>query len=72
MTLTSDLAIKIEGMHCGGCINRVTAALKKLPGVEVTSVEIGSALVHLDPAKVSAEQVIAALDKIGFRAAPVS
>ena len=34
-------AISIEGMHCDGCVRRVTAALKKVPGVELN---IGSTL----------------------------
>lgn len=68
MSETIDLPITIEGMHCGGCVNRVTLALKKVEGVEVRSVEVGSALVRLDPEKTSAGQVLAAVRKIGFEA----
>ncbi len=35
--------LEIEGMHCGGCVTRVTGALRRIPGVEVTGVEVGSA-----------------------------
>jgi copper chaperone CopZ len=63
-----DFSIAIEGMHCGGCVNRVTAALQKVDGVEVRRVEVGSALVTLDPDKATADQVLAAVARIGFPA----
>jgi copper chaperone len=59
---------KIEGMHCDGCVRRVTRVLQALAGVGVESVSVGSAAVVLDPAKVSAEQVVAAVNGIGFTA----
>lgn len=62
------IRLAIEGMHCGGCVNRVTAALGKAPGVTVEKVEIGSAEVRAgdDPETVPA--LIAALARIGFDA----
>ena len=38
----------IEGMHCDGCVTRVTAALKKLATVDVKDVKVGSAAVLHD------------------------
>lgn len=61
-----NLKLAIEGMHCGGCVNRVTMALKKTQGVEVRSVEIGSAEVSFDEALVQAEAITEAVNKIGF------
>ncbi|HTW60870.1 MAG TPA: heavy-metal-associated domain-containing protein [Terracidiphilus sp.] len=60
--------LKIEGMHCEGCVRRVTQALNALAGVRVESVEVGSAAVILDPARVSPRQVAAAVNSIGFAA----
>lgn len=65
---TVNLSMTIEGMHCGGCVNRVTQALKKVDGVDVRSVEVGSAKVVFDPEKASEDQVLAAVNKIGFTA----
>jgi copper chaperone len=59
---------KIEGMHCEGCVRRVTQALNALQGVRVESVEVGSATVFLDPALASPERVAAAVNDIGFAA----
>lgn len=61
-----NLKLAIEGMHCGGCVNRVTTALKKTPGVEVRSVEVGSAEVSFDEAQARPETIAAAVNQIGF------
>lgn len=61
-----NLKLAIEGMHCGGCVNRVAMALKKTPGVEVRSVEVGSAEVSFDEAQARPETIAAAVNQIGF------
>lgn len=60
--------IQIEGMHCNACVRRVTLALTKLDGVDVHSVEIGSAQVQIDESKITPKEVAAAIDAIGFQA----
>ncbi len=60
--------IQIEGMHCNACVRRVTLALTKLDGVDVQSVEVGSAQVQIDETKVSPKEVAAAIEAIGFHA----
>jgi copper chaperone len=62
------LALSIEGMHCGACIRRVTDALRKIEGVRVKSVEVGSASVTFDPEQVSVEEIASGISKIGFAA----
>ncbi|HZP03394.1 MAG TPA: heavy-metal-associated domain-containing protein [Terracidiphilus sp.] len=62
------LKLSIEGMHCDGCVNRVTKALSSVDGVRVDSVMVGAATVTVDPKRVSPEQVAAAVDRIGFTA----
>jgi copper chaperone CopZ len=59
--------IQIEGMHCNACVRRVTLALTKLDGVDVHSVEIGSAQLQIDETKVSPKEVAAAIEAIGFK-----
>lgn len=60
--------IQIEGMHCNACVRRVTLALTKLEGVDVHSVEVGSAQVQIDESKISPEEVAEAINSIGFQA----
>jgi copper chaperone len=62
------LTLSIEGMHCEACIRRVTAALQGVKGVEVDSVEVGSARTTFDPNQASAEEIAAAVNGIGFSA----
>jgi len=39
------LTLRIENMHCGACVRRVTAALNRLPGTQAEEVRVGSARV---------------------------
>ncbi len=66
--METTVKLKIDGMHCEGCVRRVTQALSAMNGVRVESVEVGSASVRLDPARVSPQQVCAAVNSIGFAA----
>jgi copper chaperone len=66
--MAETLTLSIEGMHCGGCIHRVTSALESVKGVEVGSVEVGSAQLTFDPNGASVEEIAAAVDRIGFSA----
>jgi copper chaperone CopZ len=60
------LKLSIEGMHCGGCVRRVTGALQTVKGVQVGLVEVGSAQLTFDPGQTSAEEIAAAVNRIGF------
>jgi copper chaperone CopZ len=46
----------------------VTTALQGVKGVELEAVEVGSARVVVDAAQTSAEEIVAAMDCIGFSA----
>ncbi len=63
-----SLRLSIDGMHCGGCVRRVTAALRGVRGVEVDSVEVGSAEMRFDPDRANVEEIASAVDRIGFAA----
>jgi copper chaperone len=56
----------IEGMHCDGCVRRVTRALERIPGAEVIEVRIGAARLRTD----DSAQAVAALAKAGYTAYP--
>jgi copper chaperone len=66
--MENTITLSIDGMHCDGCVRRVTNALNAIEGVRVDSVQVGSATVAADPARVSLEQVEAAVNRIGFTA----
>jgi copper chaperone CopZ len=63
-----EFTLRIDGMHCGSCIRRVSQALASTEGVVVNEVRIGAARLTtaVDPAPV--DLAIAALAKTGFTA----
>jgi copper chaperone len=63
----AEFTLRIDNMHCGSCVRRVTQALAAEPGVEVKEVRIGAAR-FASPESVPAEAVIAALAKAGYPA----
>ena len=62
-----EVNLRIDGMHCGACILRVTQSLQTIPGAEVEEVRLGAARVKLDPAA-SIRALITGLSKAGFAA----
>ena len=64
----AEFTLKIDGMHCGSCVRRVSQALASVPGVAVNEVSVGKAKLTSseDPAPV--DQAIAAIAKAGYTA----
>lgn len=64
-----SLTMKIEGMHCEGCAETVKVLLDREPGVKTAAVSFqrGEARVLYDPRVTSAEQLIATVEKPGYR-----
>jgi copper chaperone len=63
----AEFTLRIDNMHCGSCVRRVTQALASEPGVEVKEVRIGAARFEAPEAQ-PPEAAIAALAKAGFPA----
>lgn len=61
----AEINLRVEGMHCGACIRRVTTALQSVEGVEVEEVRLGGARVS---GSAVPAPLIAALGKAGFAA----
>ncbi len=64
------VTIQIEGMTCEGCAVSIRKALKHLEGVKSVDVSFKKkrAIVKYDPAKVTPEQMAAAINQIGYKA----
>lgn len=58
----------VEGMHCDGCSSTITATLERLDGVTEASAdhEKGVATAVYHPKKVAAEDLQAAIEKLGY------
>ena len=65
--------IKVSGMTCGACAVSVKRGLEKTKGVKSADVsaERGIATVIYDDNKVNEQQLRDAIEKTGFKAAPV-
>lgn len=65
----APFTLKVEGMHCGGCVRRVKAALEAVEGATVEDVQVGSARGSFDPEQTDAAELAEAVNRIGFKAA---
>jgi copper chaperone len=63
----TEVTLKIEGMSCQHCVMRVKKAIDAVSGVTKTDVAIGSATVQFDESKTKKEDIIAAIEKAGYR-----
>lgn len=58
--------IKISGMHCGGCVKRVDAALNAIDGISA-KVDLDSATAVVESAKEISDEVLKdAIEALGF------
>jgi copper chaperone len=65
----AEITLRIEGMHCGACVRRVSQALASAQGLTVKEVRIGAARVESDQ-QAATNQAIEALAKAGYKAHP--
>jgi copper chaperone CopZ len=59
------MKITIEGMHSAACLKRVRMALKKIEGLRVREVTLGSAVVDGDAKQQAA--ALEAIQKAGYQ-----
>ncbi len=60
------ITIPIRGMSCGGCICNVHQALRRLPGVSVETVTVGSATLEYDPIVTDRETIFTTIEHVGY------
>jgi copper chaperone len=65
-----NLEIKVEGMHCDGCVKSVTRVLGALPGVSKVEVLLaeGKARLSYDASKSGPSDFKRAIEGAGFKA----
>ena len=62
-----EVTLRIENMHCGACVRRVTQALETISGVHVGEVRIGAARV-MAPDDIRESALVSAVEKAGYPA----
>jgi copper chaperone CopZ len=61
----STLTLRIDNMHCGSCIRRVTQTINALPATHAEEVRVGSARITTNA---EPEQIQQALTAAGYPA----
>lgn len=61
----ATIQLRIDGMHCGSCVRRVTQTVNAVPQTSADEVVVGAARVTTES---SPDAIIAALGAAGFRA----
>lgn len=75
MAMATNVEFSVTGeqkIHCEGCEERISRALKRVPGVEAVkaSAKEQRVSVSIDTARANAEQVRAKLQELGYDVKP--
>jgi copper chaperone len=62
----STLVLRIDNMHCGSCIRRVTQTLNALPDTHAEEVRVGSARIQTTAPPEQIQQALTAAGYPGF------
>lgn len=63
----AETTLAIEGMSCQHCVMAVKKALGGVPGILESDVQVGSASVRYDEAKVKKEDIESRIEKAGYK-----
>ncbi|WP_297055827.1 heavy metal-associated domain-containing protein [Thermosulfurimonas sp.] len=64
----SRITLKIAGMSCEHCVQRVTRALSALPGVKEVKVDLTTGTATLEkPEELPREEIVRAVEEAGYR-----
>ena len=65
--------IHVSGIRCERCVMRLGAALRGLDGIEAANATLmGDVTVAWDEQRVGRDEILAALDRAGFRLRPAA
>jgi copper chaperone CopZ len=63
------MKLKISGMTCGGCVNKLESAIRKMEGVESVVVELGEGIATIQ-GEPHQEQLRQLVRRLGFQVVP--
>ncbi len=71
-TETTRTILRAEGFSCPSCVAKIEKQVGRLDGVSNVKVHFASARIEVDhdPAVTSVDDLVAAVDKAGYKAAP--
>ncbi len=67
---SATVSLRVEGMTCASCKVAVRTALSKLDGVNEARVDVArkSATIDYDPTRVTPQQMVDAVNRLGYQA----
>lgn len=68
--LSSGFRLTVTGMTCSHCADAVSRALREVPGVLEVQVDLGGHQAVVTGSEVTADQLLAAVEKAGYHATP--
>lgn len=63
-----EFTLRIDGMHCGSCVRRVSQALASTEGIQVSEVRVGAARLASSQNPPPVDLALAALARAGYTA----
>jgi copper chaperone len=60
-----EIRLRIGNMHCGACVQRVSQALEKVPGIQLGEVGVGGVRVQA-PEDVPDSVLVGAVEQAGY------
>ncbi|WP_166982966.1 heavy-metal-associated domain-containing protein [Paramicrobacterium fandaimingii] len=69
---TVHTVLRAEGFSCPSCVGKIEKQVSRLEGVSAVSVRFASARIEVDhdPAVASVDDIVAAVGRAGYTAAP--
>jgi copper chaperone CopZ len=74
MTINKAVTFKVNGMHCGGCANKIKKSIEELGVEQNTDVNVGEGTVKVqfDGNATSASELKAKVTAVGFQVESMS
>jgi copper chaperone CopZ len=70
MVLQSE-TIQVSGIRCEGCVQRLSAALEPLEGLEAANANlVGQVMLSWDDERIAREDILRSLERAGFAPTP--
>src|SRR5215470_4646078 len=66
----ASLNLKVDGMHCEGCVTKIKTALAKVEGVVTVDIKLADKVVFVkyNKDKVSSAKIAKVISELGFKA----
>ncbi len=74
MALDKKLTLKVNGMHCGGCANKIKKSIDELGIEQTTDVDVsgGEVVVKFDSAQAGVSDIKSKITAVGFQVEGIS